>query len=112
MISINEKELTVEIKETLSFEHSVQPMFEDIYDDIKGVFEDDKDNLDDDTIKSYQEFLNYKMTNEDKVDILKRIVDDYEFELYRGDCEVSIFDEDGIRKAICDWINDNFDVEW
>jgi hypothetical protein len=48
------------------------------------------------------------LTKENKIEILEKIKEDYEYNTSRYDWEVSIFDEDGITKSINDWIKDNF----
>lgn len=111
MIEINEKELTIGIKETLSFEHHVQPIFDNVIENVKSEIEDFSDEHDEDELENMKKFLIHELTNKDKLEILEKIKEDYEYEIYRNDCEVSIFDNDGIFKGIADWITDNFDFE-
>ena len=44
--------------------------------------------------------------------ILEKVKEHYEYETYRNDREVSIFDEDIIRSAIAEWIDENYDFYW
>lgn len=106
MITINEETLAIEIHDTLSFEYYVQCVYNDIHDEILFNI-DEVEN--EETVKGMKKFLEHELTNEDKIAILNFIKDDYETELYRADYPVSIFDEDGIRKGLKDWIFDEFD---
>lgn len=112
MTVIDEKELTINIIESLSFEHTVQPVYDDFYDDIQTCVAERKDegvsSEDDYELAAMEEFLAYELTKEDKIEILKNIKDDYEYESYRSDCTVSLFDEDGINRAISNWIDETF----
>jgi hypothetical protein len=106
---INEMNLSLETKEVFTFEGDVQS----IYDDIIADYEFEYENGDYDAIvrNEIKELIDYELTNKDKIDILEKIKDDYEYELYRSDCEVSIFDVDGIRKSVNEWIKETFELE-
>ena len=106
---INEMNLSLETKEVFTFEGDVQS----IYDDIIADYEFEYENGDYDVIvrNEIKELIDYELTNKDKIDILEKIKDDYEYELYRSDCEVSIFDVDGIRKSVNEWIKETFELE-
>ena len=115
MYTINEKDLTIELNETLSFDAHVQPIFDDIREDVRADVEDtesieapiDLEKVDED-LENKKQFLQHELTHGDKFSILGLILNDYEYESCRADCEVSIFDEDGIRKGINDWIESKF----
>ena len=108
MVEINETTVSIEIKETLSFECNVQP----IYDDIKSEVQDAYDNeyLIEDDIDAGESFINYELTVSNKLEILEFIKDEYEYQSFNPEYEVSIFDKDVIRKAIIDWIEDEFEI--
>ena len=112
MTVIDEKELTINITESLSFEHTVQPVYDDFYYDIQTLVEERKDKgdsvEDDYELAEMEKFLAYELTKEDKLEILENIKEEYDYESYRSDCIVSLFDEDGINKAISYWIDANF----
>ena len=92
MIEINENDLSIETKETLSFEHHVQPIFDDVIENVKSEIEDFSDEHDEDELENMKKFLDHELTKENKIEILEKIKEDYEYEVYRNDCEVSIFD--------------------
>lgn len=109
MTTIDEEKLEIQISETLSFSYDVQPRIEEVIENIEdrlkeGEYEESKEDV--------RRFLQYTMTQEDKVKILRNIVEDYEQELYRSDCVVTIFDEDGILRGINQWIEEKFDFSW
>ena len=106
MVEVNESNICLEIKETLSFECRVQY----IYDEIKGEVKDAYENeyLIEDDIEAGEAFINHELTVSDKLKILEYIKDDYEYNSCQAEYEVSIFDEDGIRKAINDWVEEEF----
>ena len=107
MVEINRDNFEIEIKEVFSFECNAEPIFDEIKDDVQGQLEEleeqDRDDIDD-----IVRFLDHTLTDEDKLSILEFIKDDYEYESCNPEYEVSIFDEDGIRKSINDWIEDQF----
>ena len=111
MIEINENEIEIEIKETLSFKHHVQHIFDDVYAEVKDNLETYPEDYDEDELEARKEFLDHELTKEDKLEILEIIKDKYEYESCSLEYEVSIFDEDNIRDCICEWINGNFEFE-
>lgn len=111
MIIVNEKELTIEQKNTLSFDKNVKPIYEEIVDSVQYDIEYDSDEFEKVKLESMKKFVDYELTNEDMITILNNIKDDYEYELYHSDYEVTLFDQDGIVKGIKDWIKDTFDLE-
>ena len=110
MIEINETTVGIEIKETLSFEHNVQYIYDNIKDEIQYRYENNEINEND--IDGVKEFLERELTTKDKVEILNFIKDDYEYEIYNNEYEVvSIFDEQGIEKSVINWIEDEFEIQ-
>lgn len=108
MIEINKNDLSIEIKEVLTFDNYVERMYDDIRGDIEYDYENNKEEYDDDVLEGMKKFLDNELTKENKIEILEKIKEDYEYNTSRYDWEVSIFDEDGITKSINDWIEDNF----
>jgi hypothetical protein len=112
MIEINENNLSIEIKEVLTWDNYVERMYHDIRDDIEYNYENNKEEYNTDVIKGMKQFLDNELTKENKIEILEKIKEDYEYNTSRYDWEVSIFDEDGITKSINDWIKDNFEFSY
>jgi hypothetical protein len=112
MIEINENNLSIEIKEVLTWDNYVERMYDDIRDDIEYNYENNKEEYNTDVIKGMKQFLDNELTKENKIEILEKIKEDYEYNTSRYDWEVSIFDEDGITKSINDWIKDNFEFSY
>ena len=108
MIEINKNDLSIEIKETLTWNNYVERMYDDIRDDIEYAYEDNKEEYDDDVLEGMKKFLDNELTKENKIEILEKIKEDYEYNTSRYEWEVTIFDEDGITTSINNWINDNF----
>lgn len=108
MIEINKNDLSIEIKSVLTWNNYVERMYNDIRDDIEYDYENNKEEYNDDVLKGMKKFLDNELTTENKIEILEKIKEDYEYHSSRYDWEVSIFDEDGITKSINDWIKDNF----
>lgn len=108
MIEINENDLSIEIKEVLTWNNYVERMYDDIRGDIEYDYENNKEEYNDDVLEGMKKFLDNELTKENKIEILEKIKEDYEYNTSRYDWEVSIFDEDGITKSINDWIKDNF----
>ena len=108
MIEINENDLSIEIKEVLTWNNYVERMYDDIRGDIEYDYENNKEEYNDDVLKGMKKFLDNELTTENKIEILGKIKEDYEYNTSRYDWEVTIFDEDGITKSINNWIEDNF----
>jgi hypothetical protein len=108
MIEINKNDLSIEIKEVLTWNNYVERMYDDIRGDIEYDYENNKEEYNDDVLAGMKKFLDNELTKENKIEILEKIKEDYEYNTSRYDWEVSIFDEDGITKSINDWIKDNF----
>ena len=103
MVEVNEKDLSLEIKETLSFQHCVQ----NVYDEAYSEFEYNKEDYDEEVVNK---FLNYELTDEDKIEMLNNIKDEYEYNCCHDDGEVSIFDYNVIRKVVDTFIEEHFDL--
>ena len=107
MTKIDNVNFEVVIEERFSFECNALPVFDGIKDEVQCQLEElegqDRDDIDD-----IVRFLDHTLTDEDKLSILEFIKDDYDYESYNPEYEVSIFDEDRIRKSINDWIEDQF----
>ena len=108
MVVINDVNISIEVKEIFSFEHHAEPIFDEIKYEVSDILGNDEID-DEDTLESVNEFLEHELTDADKLSILEFIKDDYEYESCNPEYEVSIFDEDIIRKSIIDWIEDNFE---
>lgn len=108
MIEINKNDLSLEIKEVLTWNNYVERMYDDIRGDIEYDYENNKEEYNDDVLEGMKKFLDNELTKENKIEILEKIKEDYEYDTSRYDWEVSIFDEDGITKSINNWIEDNF----
>ena len=109
MLRLNKEDLSVEVVETLSFEHHVQPELDGIIADVRFFVNDPETDVE---CEDEKNFLAHKLTNTDKLAILQNIIDNYEFACGNPDYSVSIFDCDGICKAINDWIELNFYFRW
>ena len=101
MTTVNEKDECIEIKEFLTFDGTVKPIYEEFLDEAR-----DDDTYETDGIKKFKE---YQLTHEDKVEILKRLKEDYENEAEYFD-DASIFDRDIIVGTIECWLSDKFDI--
>lgn len=108
-IEVNEKDFAVEIKETLSFKHHIQPVYDKFLEDTKNII-DGKTTfvVSTDDFDGMNKFVNHTLTGDDKIDILKSIADDYEYESCQ-DGGISIFDEDLIYSVVQNWIEKKFD---
>jgi hypothetical protein len=109
MIEINKNDLSIEIKEVLTWNNDVERIYDDIRDDIEFDYENNKEKYNDDILKEMKKFLDNELTKENKIEILEKIKEDYEFKKSRYDFETTIFDEDRITCSISNWIGDNFD---
>lgn len=112
MIEINENNLSIEIEKGLTWDNDVERIYDDIRLDVEWEYENNKEEHDDDVLEGMKKFLDNELTKENKIEILEKIKEDYEYEISRYDWEVSIFDEDGITKSINDWIEDNFGFDY
>ena len=106
MLRLNEKDISIEITETLSFEHHVLPAINEIKEEFKYELEDPENA----NWVPAQEFVDCIIDDEDKLNILKRIMGDYEVNSSHYD--FSIFDEKFLREEVCDWLEAEFDIAW
>lgn len=114
MLTIDKENIAIEIKEIFTFDNSAKTHFDDIVEELKSELECSEKNEISDYDEKY-EFIDYiekGLTKEDKLNILDFIKNRYETEVYSFDYNVSIFDEDIIKKGISDWIYDNFNFEY
>lgn len=108
MLRIDDVNLELVVEEHLSFEYHVDPKYDDIKDDVQCSL-DNGEIEDEDILENVKEFLGYVLTTEDKLQILEFIKDDYDYESCNPEYEVSIFEDDLIKKSINDWIEDKFE---
>ena len=97
MITVNKQDFSIEVKEFLTFDSDVLK----VYNDLKDIFVEG----DDEDTEIYN-FLHHQLTDEDKIEILNNLKNEYD-DGYEYD---SIFDEELIRKILVDWINEKFGV--
>ena len=100
-VEFNDKEMKIEVKECLDFGYVKEFVMNEIYDEFEYY---EQDNI--------QEFIHHELTEDDKKNIMYAILDNFQSEeakasYYGGN--VSIFDEDIIRKGIANWIFDKFE---
>lgn len=105
MLRLNKEDFSIEVVESLSFEYHVLPILDVIREEVQGDIEEHE--TDNDT-ESEKTFLQHELTDQDKLDILELIVEDYEWNY----CEHSIFDDAIIRSNICAWIEKKFEFDW
>ena len=109
MTEINEKDECIEVKEYLTFNGTVQPIYNEFLEEAESELFDIEESFDEDA-KKRRAFLNYKLTHEDKIEILENIDDEFQ----RCDNyfdNASIFDRQIIIAALENWINEKFDLE-
>lgn len=112
MIEINENDLSIEIKEVLTWDNYVERMYDDVRDDIEYYYEYNKEEYSADVLEGMKKFLDNELTKENKIEILEKIKEDYEYNIDHYDWKISIFDGDGITKSISGWIEDNFGFDY
>ena len=110
MIEMNGKEEQIEIKEYLTFSGTVQPVYDEFVESAKDEIAD-LDPADYDLENDLTEFINHKLTHEDKIEILECIEDQFDrMENYYDN--VSIFDREIVLvPAVQSWISGTFGVE-
>lgn len=123
MVELNEKELCLDIREQLSWDHSVKYVFDEIKDELTDWYENNLEDIENtgeafdatpaemEDCKKFLDDVNgmeKDWSRELKIETLKNIMDHWEQETYRCDCEVSIFDEDIIREGIFQTIEENY----
>lgn len=123
MVELNEKELCLDIHEQLSWNHSVKYIFDEIKEELSDWYENNLEDIENtgeafdatpaemEDCKKFLDDVNgmeKDWPRELKLETLKNIMDHWEQETYRCDCEVSIFDEDIIREGIFQTIEENY----
>ena len=123
MVELNEKELCLDIHEQLSWDHSVKYIFDEIKEELSDWYENNLEDIkntgeafdatpkDMEDCKKFLDDVNgmeKDWSRELKIETLKNIMDHWEQETYRCDCEISIFDEDIIREGIFQTIEENY----
>ena len=123
MVELNEKELCLDIHEQLSWDHSVKYIFDEIKEELSDWYENNLEDIEntgeafDATPKDMEDCKKFlddvngmekDWSRELKIETLKNIMDHWEQETYRCDCEISIFDEDIIREGIFQTIEENY----
>lgn len=123
MVELNEKDLCLDIHEQLSWDHSVKYIFDEIKEELSDWYENNLEDIkntgeafdatsaDMEDCKKFLDDVNgmeKEWSRELKIETLKNIMDHWEQETYRCDCEVSIFDEDIIREGIFQTIEENY----
>lgn len=126
MVELNEKDLCLEIREQLSWDHSVKFIFNDIIEELSDWYENNLEDIENTgeafdatpkDMENCEKFLDAvngmekDWPRELKIETLKNIMEHWETETYRNDCEVSIFDEDIIREGIFQTIEEEFDFD-
>ena len=126
MVELNEKDLCLDIREQLSWDHSVKFIFNEIIEELSDWYENNLEDIEntgeafDATPKDMENCKKFLDTvngmekdwpRELKIETLKNIMEHWEKETYRYDCEVSIFHEDIIREGIFQTIEEEFDFD-
>lgn len=126
MVELNEKDLCIEIRERLSWDHTVKFIFNEIKEELTDWYENNLEDIREDGIAydaSYEDmencgrFLDFvsdmekDWSREFKVATLKNIMDHWQTVTYTNDCEASIFDEDVIREGIYQTIEEEFNFD-
>lgn len=113
MIEVNEKELKIIIGHSLDWDNEVEDHYNNIKSDIEYDYEEKSEEYDEEDISAWKEFLDYELTNEDKIEILTKIKEDYEYEVNHNEYssfEVNIHDDELIQNSIKSWIENNFSL--
>ena len=123
MIELNEKGLCLEIREQLSWDHSVKNIFSEIIEELTDWYENNLDDIKNigeaydatpEKMENCKKFLDAVNGMENdwhrelKLETLKNIMEHLEIATYRYDCETSVFDEDIIRAGIFETIEENY----
>jgi hypothetical protein len=125
MVELNEKDLCIEIRESLSWDGSVKSVLEDIHQELKDWYENNLDDIKNtgeaydatpeemEDCKKFLDFIDMEsdLSKEFKVAILKNIMENWDTVSYSNDYEVSIFDEDIIREGIFQTIEEEFNFD-
>ena len=126
MVELNEKDLRLEIREQLSWDHSVKFIFNEIVEELSDWYDNNLEDIKNTgeafdatpkDMENCEKFLDAvngmesEWPRELKLETLKNIMEHWERVTYRDDCEVSIFDEDIIREGIFQTIEEEFDFD-
>jgi hypothetical protein len=106
MVTINSETFEIEIKEIFSFDVNALPILNKIKEELK--WELDNNSVYEDDIEDVKECISYELTSNDKIRILECIKNEYEFRIYRSDCEISMFDPEIIEYGVSNWIEEQF----
>ena len=109
MLVIHENDLSIEVSEQLNFDYHVFPIFLELQEEAQYDLEEAEKEEYHKDLNDLKRFAYYQLTKQDKLKILGFIMDNYEFE--SNDYNVSLFDEDLIRKSIQEWLEQNFDLD-
>ena len=123
MVELNEKDLCLEIREQLSWDHSVKNIFSEIIEELTDWYENNLDDIkntgeaydatseDMENCKKFLDTVNgmeNDWSRELKLETLKNIMERWNTLSYKWDSEVSIFDEDIIREGIYQTVEENY----
>ena len=129
MVELNEKDLCIEIHEQLSWDGSVNSVFEDIYQELKDWYENNLEDIRENGIAYDASYKNMEhcgifldcvsgmeedcldCPREFKVAVLKNIMKHWDNVSNEDDCESSIFDEDIISEGIHQTIEEEFNFD-
>lgn len=112
MNEINDKEECIEIKEYLTFNGTVQPVYDKFIERATNdlEIEGEPGSNFSEANKKLKEIVEYELTHYDKLEILQSIIDKF-----NDSCDdvynVSIFDEDIIKAGIENWIGEKFEYD-
>ncbi len=114
MITVNKETGTIEITETLTYEYTVKPIFEEEFEYLEDQYLIDDVNEDDPEIKQVLDFVrhvkeNGGLTDDEINEILENLAEDYDYRSSGSDDNISIFDPDLIRGVVVQWINEQTD---
>jgi hypothetical protein len=121
MVELNEKDLCLEIRESLSWDGSVKSVLEDIHQELKDWYENNLEDIKEtgeaydatpeemEDCKKILDFIDMEndLPKEFKVAILKNIMENWEM----SDIESSIFDNYIIREGIYQTIEEEFNFD-
>ena len=114
MITVNKETGAIEITETLTYEYTVKPIFEEEFEYLKDQYLIDDVKEDDPDFQQVIDFVrhveeNGGLTDDEINELLENLAEDYDFRSNGGDDNLSIFDPDLIRGVVDEWINEQTD---
>lgn len=112
-IKINECDGTITVSETLSFEEDVSPIYDDVVQTAKEELYSGAELSSLDDVSQIQIFINHRLTDIDKVEIMGYVREEFEYSLdhYSAD-EASLFDQVMLKAAVTNWAKDKFDITY